>query len=181
MMSLRWGLETRALPALAGGVTRNSLINEPAATLTDRDPGRTDVIHEYFVPPERFPEFVAACRALIPASYQELLNVTIRYVGADPVSRLSYAPGPRLAAVMSFSQEKSARAEADMARLTRGLIDAMTTIGGSYYLPYRPHASAAQFARAYAGAGGFADEKRRLDPGLLFRNALWDNYLGVIR
>ncbi len=52
---------------------------------------------------------------------------------------LAYATVPRIAAVMLFSQEMSVRAEEDMARMTRALIDRVTEIGGSYYLPYRPH------------------------------------------
>ena len=43
---------------LAGNATRNSLMNEPVITLDDRDPFRTDILHEYFVAPARFAEFV---------------------------------------------------------------------------------------------------------------------------
>ena len=49
-------------PRLAGNATRNSLMNEPVITLDDRDPVRTDILHEYFVAPERFADFVAACQ-----------------------------------------------------------------------------------------------------------------------
>ncbi len=176
---LRWWFESGLNPRLAGSATRNSLMNEPVVTLDDRDPGRTDILHEYFVSPDRWGDFLDLCRAVIPGSYQEMLNVTIRHVGTDTESWLSYAPVPRLAAVMSFSQEMSARAEADMARLTRDLIEGVLAIGGSYYLPYRPHATVAQFHRAYPRATEFAARKRELDPGLRLRNALWDNYLGV--
>lgn len=175
---LRWWMETRLNPALGGTATRNALMNEPVVTLDDRDPGRTDILHEYFVAPDRWADFLDLCRRTIPGSFQEMLNVTIRHVAPDPVSRLSYAPVPRLAAVMSFSQEMSARAEADMARLTRELIEGMIAIGGSYYLPYRPHATVDQFARAYPGAAAFAVAKRGLDRDLILRNALWDSYLG---
>lgn len=175
---LRWWFETELGPVVGGGaVTRNSLINEPVATLDDRNPARTDILHEYFVPPERFPDFLEICRAVIPASYQQFLNVTLRFVDSDPESWLAYAPEPRIAAVMSFSQEKTARAEADMARMTQALIDGMREIGGSYYLPYRPHARPDQFRDIYPRAQAFADAKRALDPRLLFRNNLWDQYL----
>lgn len=60
--------------------------------------------------------------------------------------------GPRVAAVMSFSQEISECAEADMKCMTQRLIDAVHDIGGSYYLPYRPHASSTQFLRGYPRA-----------------------------
>lgn len=178
---LRWWTETDVGPRLAGGAaTRNSLMNEPVITLDDRDPKRTDILHEYFVSPERFPDFIALCQQVIPASYQEFLNVTLRYIDTDPESWLSYAPVPRIAAVMSFSQEMTARAEADMARMTRELIDGIIAIGGTYYLPYRPHATVAQLARAYPRAAAFAEAKRALDPDLTFRNNLWDSYLSKL-
>ena len=181
MKRLRWFTETVLGPRVAGGVaTRNSLINEPVVTLDDRDEFRTDILHEYFVAPERFGDFLTACRAIIPAAYQEFLNVTLRFVDRDAESWLSYATTPRIAAVMSFSQEMTHRAEADMARMTRDLIDAITAIGGAYYLPYRPHATPEQMAAAYTRAGEFAEAKRALDPGLLYRNGLWDRYLEVL-
>ena len=114
---------------------------------------------------------------MIPASYQEFLNVTLRYVGQDDESTLSYAPVPRIAAVMSFSQEMTARAEADMKRMTQALISGIADIGGAYYLPYRPHATQAQFVKTYPNAGEFAQFKRSIDPNRTFRNNLWDTYL----
>ena len=181
MKRLRWWFETGLAPRIGGGpVTRNSLINEPVATLDDRDPYRTDILHEYFVSPDRFPEFLNICREVIPSSYQEFLNVTLRYVDTDSRSWLSYAPVPRIAAVMSFSQEMTSRAEADMARMTHALIEAVISIGGTYYLPYRPHADQMQFERAYPRAAEFAAAKRTLDPDLVLRNNLWDQYLETL-
>jgi FAD/FMN-containing dehydrogenase len=178
---LRWWFEASLGPLIgAGEVTRNTLLNEPVATLDDGDPTRTDILHEYFVPPDRFGDFVTACQAVIPASYQELLNITLRYVRADPESMLSYAPGARIACVMLFSQEMTARAETDHRRMTRELIERVLDLGGSYYLPYRPHASLEQFRRAYPRAREFAEAKRGLDPDLVFRNVFWDRYLGVL-
>ena len=178
MKSLRWLVETEVGPAIGGGaVTRNSLINEPVITLDDRDPTRTDILHEYFVAPDRFGEFVEACREVIPSSYQELLNITLRYVDTDKDSVLAYATEPRIAAVMLFSQEMSQRGEDDMARMTEALIERTLDIGGTYYLPYRLHATDSQFRRGYARAPEFADYKRRTDPDLVFTNALWNRYL----
>lgn len=176
--TFRWWTETKLGPAVgSGSATRNSLINEPVATLDDRDPLRTDILHEYFVAPDRFDNFLALCRRVIPASYQSFLNVTLRYIKADTNSVLNFAPVHRIAAVMSFSQAMTERSEADMARMTQALIDGIVAIGGTYYLPYRPHARVDQFARAYTRASEFAKAKREIDPSLLFRNNLWDSYL----
>lgn len=177
--SVRWWCETELGTVLGGGeTTRNALINEPVQTLDDRDPNRTDILHEYFISFDAFDAFLEACRAVIPSSYQEFLNVTLRYVAQDDQSALSYATTPRIAAVMSFSQEMTSRAEADMQRMTEQLIDLIAKIGGAYYLPYRPHARLDQMAAVYSGAVDFAAQKRRLDPHLVLRNNLWDSYLG---
>jgi FAD/FMN-containing dehydrogenase len=176
----RWWTEASLGPRFAGKATRNSLMNEPVVTLDDRDPFRTDILHEYFVPPARFAEFVKACQAVIPASYQQLLNITLRFVNTDHDSVLAYAPEPRIAAVMLFSQEKTSRGEGDMARMTQALIDRVLDIGGTYYLPYRPHASLAQLSRGYPRAAAFAAAKRAADPDLLFRNQLWDGYFAKL-
>jgi FAD/FMN-containing dehydrogenase len=181
MKRLRWWQETTLGPMVAGGeTTRNSLINEPVVTLDDRNPNRVDILHEYFVGFDRFGDFLAACRAIIPASYQEFLNVTLRYVGTDAESVLTYAPVPRIAAVMSFSQELTERGEADMARMTRELVEAVVAIGGTYYLPYRPHPTQDQLLAAYPQAPGFATAKRALDPDLTFRNLFWDRYFRTL-
>ena len=178
MKDVRWWFESDLATTLVSGPsTRNSLINEPVVTLDDRNPDRTDILHEYFVSPERFAEFVRLCRAVIPGSYQEFLNVTLRFVDTDPDSWLAYAPVPRIAAVMSFSQEMTARAEADMQRMTQELIDGVIAIGGTYYPPYRPHARQDQLAHAYPRAAEFVAAKRTLDPNLVLRNNLWDSYL----
>ena len=98
---------------------------------------------------------------MIPASYQQLLNITLRYVDTDRDSVLAYAPEPRIAAVLLFSQEKTVRGEADMARMTHALIERVLDIGGTYYLPYRPHASLDQLSRGYPRAAEFAAQQAR--------------------
>jgi FAD/FMN-containing dehydrogenase len=173
----RWMMETRFNPALAAGVvTRNTLMNTSASILAGHDPRRTDILHEYFIPPERFTAFIADCSEIIPPGRAELLNVTLRYVGADDAAALAYAPSPRLAAVMSFSQEISAEGEADMTRITERLVDRAIKLGGAFYLPYRLHARRDQVRAAYPRADEFAERKRSYDPTLLFRNAMWDAY-----
>ena len=176
----RWWTETDLGPRFADDATRNSLMNEPVITLDDRDPFRTDILHEYFVAPARFAAFVKACQEVIPASYQQLLNITLRYVDTDRDSMLAYAPEPRIAAVMLFSQEQTARAERDMARMTHALIERVLDVGGTYYLPYRAHASLDQLSRGYLHAAAFAAMKRQVDHDLLFRNQLWDTYFAKL-
>jgi len=174
---LRWFMESRLGPAITGGAaTRNSLMAEPVVNLAQKDMRRTDILHEYFVAPERFAEFVNACRDIIPKAKAEFLNVTLRYVAEDKTPSLTIAPVRRIAAVMSFSQEASPEGEIDMMQTTEALIDRVTAIGGAFYLPYRLHARRDQVEKAYPAVSAFVAAKRRYDPQLRFRNAMWDTY-----
>ena len=174
---VRWLAETVIGPlVLPNKVTRNTLLNIPISELVGRDHERTDILHEYFLPPESFQDFIAACRKIIPRHRQDCLNVTMRFVEADLESVLAYAPNRRIAAVMAFSQEMTPAAEADMLLLTEALIDRVLELGGSFYLPYRLHARRDQVEAAYGNTQYFVDRKYHYDPGLLFLNAMWDAY-----
>ena len=173
----RWYAETRINPNLGSGLaTRNSLMNEPVSNLRNPYRARTDILHEYFVPPAKFPEFLAACREVIPPAKAEFLNVTLRYVAADQTATMAFAPEARIAAVMSFSQEMSPDGEVDMIETTERLIDRIVALGGAFYLPYRLHARRDQIEKAYPNVARFVERKRFYDPGLLFRNTIWDVY-----
>jgi FAD/FMN-containing dehydrogenase len=174
----RWFMEKSVGPHIGSHkATRNTLLNDRVVNLASHDATRTDILHEYFVPPDRFPDFLAACREVILKSQQELLNVTLRYVMPDSDSVLRYAGTERVCAVMSFSQLRTAEAEADMGDMTRNLIERVLAIGGTYYLPYRLHARREQTLRAYPALESFIETKRRYDSGLLFRNTMWESWV----
>lgn len=176
----RWFAETVAGPRASSGIaTRNALMAEPVANLASTDKLRTDILHEYFVPADRFGEFVKACQELIPSSDQELLNITLRYVAQDDISVMSFARTPRIAGVMSFTQRLTPEAEASMRKLTEALIERVAAIGGAFYLPYRLHARPEQVARIYPGTAKFIERKRHYDPNLVFRNAMWPAYFSA--
>jgi FAD/FMN-containing dehydrogenase len=176
----RWRLESQLNPRVTSGIaTRNALMNEPVANLAPYDDTRTDILHEYFVPPERFGAFIGACQEVIPRAGIEFLNVTLRFVDADPDSVLAFAPTRRIAAVMSFSQELKPAAELAMQRMTEALIERVVAIGGSFYLPYRLHARRDQVEKAYPNLARFTARKHHYDPQLLFRNAMWPAYFAI--
>jgi FAD/FMN-containing dehydrogenase len=149
------------------------------SNLRQLDYRRTDILHEYFVAPERFNDFLKGCREIIPKGRAEFLNVTLRYVLQDDTSALSFAKTNRIASVMSFSQERTSEGEKDMIRTTEALIDLVGSIGGSFYLPYRLHARADQVRKIYPNTERFIERKRHYDPGLLFRNNMWDTYFAA--
>jgi FAD/FMN-containing dehydrogenase len=174
--TLRWWLEREAGPWLAGKVSRNALLNEPASVFAGREAGSTDILHEYFVPQARLAEFAKAARPIIRRDEGNLLNVTVRDVRHDDRSALAYAHEDMFGLVMLSVQDRSAAGEERMQRMTRALIDAAIDCGGRYYLPYRLHATGDQLRRAYPAWDAVIEAQRRHDPKGVFRNGLFQRY-----
>ncbi len=174
--TLRWGLEREAAPWLARPLSRNSIQNQPAAVFADQSPTTCDILHEYFIPQQRLWEFVQEARGIIQRSGIEVLNVTVRDVRRDTRSTLAYARQDVFGLVMNFRQERTEQADQRMRDLTQTLIDAAATVAGTFYLPYRLHATGDQVRRAYPGWTAAMAAKSRVDPQVVFRNALYDAY-----
>jgi FAD/FMN-containing dehydrogenase len=137
---------------------------------------RTYVLQEYFIPVENFDAFVPRMRRVFRRHDVNVVNVSIRHATPDPGSLLAWAPREVFAFVVYYKQGTDRDARLKVGRWTRELADAALACGGSWYLPYQPHATPAQFARAYPRSGEFFALKRRLDPLNKFRNKLWDRY-----
>ena len=84
-----------------------------------------------------------------------------------------------MAFVMLFHQRRTHAAEKAMETLTGELIEVALKLGGTYYLPYRLHATPEQFHRAYPQAKEFFKMKREYDPKELFQNQFYLKYGGV--
>jgi FAD/FMN-containing dehydrogenase len=136
----------------------------------------TYVLQEYFIPVGRFDEFVPRMREIFRRHRVNVVNVSIRHATPDPGSLLAWAGEEKFAFVVYYKQRTDPEARQKVARWTREMADAALASGGSWYLPYQPHATPEQFRRAYPRAGEFFALKRRLDPANRFRNKLWDRY-----
>lgn len=179
---LRWNLETIFGEKIgADVVSRNQLLNGDVALYTSRSNSHTDIIHEYFLPPDNLADFLKFAREIIPRYESDLLNVTLRDVRLDDETFLRYAHQDMIAVVMLFNQARTDAAEADMTTMTRELIEASLNLGGRYYLPYRPHATHEQFLSAYPQAAELAAFKRIYDPDGMFRNQFYETYLSRIQ
>jgi FAD/FMN-containing dehydrogenase len=137
---------------------------------------RTYVLQEYFVPVERFDDFVPKMAEIFRRHRANVLNVSVRHAFADPGSLLAWARTETFAFVVYYKQRTRENAKERVAVWTRELIDAVLSVGGTYYLPYQPHATHEQFHRAYPRAKELFALKRRLDPDFRLRNVLWDKY-----
>lgn len=174
---LRWFAEKSLGENVVNKVfSRNELLQASSKPLEDRSPHTTDILHEYFVPLPQFDAFVARMQQIIPRHRMDLLNITVRHVLPDTDAFLRYASTEMMAFVMLYNQKRDGRDESDMQALTQELIQAALDLGGTYYLPYRLHASMAQFQRAYPQAKVFFKRKRHYDPQDVFRNQWYLKY-----
>ena len=136
----------------------------------------TYVLEEYFIPVEQFDAFVPKMRAVFQKHRVNVINVSIRHAKPDTMTLLSWAPREAFAFVVYYKQGTTAPDRREVGAWTREMTDSILSVGGTYYLPYQPWATDAQFLRAYPRAPEFFALKRRLDPTNKFRNTLWDKY-----
>ncbi|OOG53283.1 FAD-binding protein [Rhodanobacter sp. C03] len=137
---------------------------------------RTFVLQEYFVPVERYQDFVTRMAEILQRHRVNVLNISVRHAAADPGSLLAWARGETFAFVLYYKQRTRVNARNRVAVWTRELIDAAIECSGAYYLPYQVHATPEQFHKAYPRAQELFALKRRLDPDFRWRNVIWDTY-----
>ena len=177
--NLRWMLEQHVGETGGALLSRNQILQEPSGWFSNRDPEATEVLHEYFVPMNRLGEFVEQIRPILLRRKPDLLNITVRSVQADLDTALRFAREDVFGLVMLFHQQRTEASDTQMRELTSELIEAVLRCGGTYYLPYRPHATRDQFARAYPQAKAFFAAKQRWDSAEIFVNQFYLNYGGL--
>ncbi|UOR07586.1 FAD-binding oxidoreductase [Hymenobacter aerilatus] len=174
---LRWDLEQVFTRNEVGKTfSRNQIMNESPALYLNRSTGQTDILHEYFIPARHYNHFRRVLQRCIPRHQADLLNVTLRNVYADHDTFLPYAREEVFGFVLFFNQALTPAAEADMIALTRKLITEAERLGGTYYLPYRLHATPAQLQRAYPRFQEFLQLKQKYDPQAVFQNQFYQQY-----
>lgn len=175
---LRWTLETQVEEHFAERVLwRNQLLLEDWSLFENRDPARTEVLQEYFVPRGQLAPFVAELRRLVPLTpVADLMNVTIRWVKADQDTVLRWADRDMVCVVLLFHHGRTAADDEAMVPLTRGLVDAALKLGGRHYLPYRLQPTRAQLVRAYPMFDELLAKKTAWDPDGLFSSRFLEHY-----
>ena len=137
----------------------------------------TYLLQEYFIPVEKFEQFVESITSILKKHRVNALNISVRHSPRDTKSLLSWAPVDVFSFVLYYKQGRSKRAHRAVEKWTQEAIDLVLANSGRYYLPYRLHASQDQFERAYPESKQFIELKRKFDPTAKFSNLLWDKYL----
>ncbi len=187
---MRWFAETQVgetaggfLPGKTPALWRNDIMLEPADLFGNRNPLHTEILHEYFIPVQKMNAFVKAIGPVLGAHSVDLMNITVRNVLPDDVTLLNYTRDTEtgrntevFGLVMLFHLLPDAASDKVMQAFTDKMIDAALASGGTYYLPYRLHATPAQMRRAYPQAAEFFQLKRQHDPKGVFSNKFYQTY-----
>ena len=174
---LRWALQKwLEYPATDDVRTRNNIFRSPIERIRHYSPNDTDILQEYFIPPQNFPAFVNGLRDTVEKYEINLLSATVRYIEPNDDAFLNYSHRQALGVVLYINVKTSASGRADSSRTTRELVDLALEHGGTFYLPYLLDYDKSQLLRAYPAIDEFLAAKRRYDPSEVFYNEFYARY-----
>lgn len=153
---------------------------EASYDVTELEPEKRDkstyVLQEYFVPVEKFDEWVPKMKKVFNDNDVNVINVSIRHAQADSGAVLAWARKESFAFVVYYKQDTDEISREHVGAWTRAMIDQVISVGGTYYLPYQILATDDQIHRAYPHLIEYFEIKNHYDPTNKFTNKLWDTY-----
>lgn len=141
----------------------------------------TLVIGEHYVPPERLLEFMDAARATFRKSGAEVIYGTIRAIDRDTTSFLPWAKRDYACVIFNIRTSHSVSGISRTADTFQDLTSASNRLGGSIFLTYHRHATAAQIESCYPGFRKWLELKLRYDPHELFSSDWYVHYRDAFR
>ena len=178
-MEMRWQLEAAYGDNFGGGVvSRNNQMRADIRIPGDyRSPTDTDALQEYFIPTDRFADFVVALRTILTEHHVNVMSAGIRYVPRSSESVLSYSRDADVFGIVMVFNHGTSPDEIDEVRsFTRSIIDAAIAHGGVYYLPYAGYATVEQSRAAYPHLDEFFAKKRDYDAAGVFDSTFSREY-----
>jgi FAD/FMN-containing dehydrogenase len=184
-MRLKWFAEKRIEPLLEScSVSRNQALGEGEACLVSRnDPmhdsvaylrndlsNETDILHEYFVPRDRFVQFVDGLREIVRSAPVTLLNASVRVVHRED-NFLTYAPADDMLAVVLYVNQTTDRTGREqMDAFTKQVIDLCLRADGRFFLPYQVAYTREQLEQSYPQIREFLAARAEVDPDRVLTN-----------
>ncbi|HEY4553253.1 MAG TPA: FAD-binding oxidoreductase [Bacillaceae bacterium] len=157
-------------------ISRNNVMRPEVQFLEYEGKNDTDILQEYFVPIDRFPEFIDGLRDILTKNELNVLNITVRYVPSNEEAYLSYAQDDMFALVFLINQGRSDKDIEETGKVVRKIIDLALDMDGTYYLPYYPYPTMEQMRMAYPLTDEFFEKKREYDPEERFMNEFYEVY-----
>ena len=161
----------------AGKITSRNTSMSPLVEFLEYDnSSKTDILQEYFIPIEKFSDFVDQLKTIVEEEDLNLLNATVRYTKANEEGFLNYAREDTFAVVLLFNHSLSEEGIGHMEQGTREIVDAALALNGTYYLTYQLFPSQQQIRAAYPNIDDFFEKKREFDPEERFMNNFYEEY-----
>ena len=175
---LNWQIDSLVAPVLEPGrLSRNSLFNHTIGARLMTGGETSNLVLTVFVPPEELAAWLNQA-GLIMAGYEsDLLEIDVHYLAADTDTLLRYAARDLCAVRMLFNESRRPSGEYRIRELSMALIARAVALGGSFFLPFRRHASQRQFYSVYGNLARFARLKLRYDPEVRLQSAFYRVYL----
>jgi decaprenylphospho-beta-D-ribofuranose 2-oxidase len=175
--TLRWYLQGMLEYPRAGEVrTRNNIFRSPIERIQYYSAKNTDILQEYFVPPQNFVPFTTGLAEIVERRRLNLLDATVRYVDANDDAFLNYAHRPALAMVLYTNMNTSPSGRRANAEATREIIELALKNGGTFYLPYVLDFDKSELNRAYPMTNDLFAAKKRYDPSEEFTSDFYSKY-----
>ncbi|QGQ97870.1 FAD-binding oxidoreductase [Paenibacillus psychroresistens] len=159
-------------------ISRNNAMRSESGFMDYDQPGKNDLLQEYFIPVEDFAGFVDDMKSVLRAEELNLLNITVRYVNKDKEAELSYAQADMFALVCLFNTSLTTEGQLKMKKGIQLIIDKVIKHRGTYYLPYAAYPTLAQFQKVYPNYSEFFAKKDFYDPNHMFMNYFYEAYKG---
>lgn len=189
---LRWKIEKSIGKPLdwASDSERNKLLIEKTHSISQLynpliNLDRTHILQEYFIPYDKFDEWTLFLKNFFGKEkfkHVILLNTTVRFVNEDDTTFLKYAKTKNgmFAFVMYYRLPRNVDADKELEKINMELIDQTLDLGGTFYLPYRPHYTDKQLEKAYPEFKKFLQLKKSYDKEEMFSNMWYEHYKGKI-
>jgi FAD/FMN-containing dehydrogenase len=139
-------------------------------------PKESLVIGEHYVPADQLVPFMQQAAALLRASGGEVIYGTIRAIQRDSTSFLPWAKDDFACVIFNLRTPHTPAGLARTAESFSALIDLSTRLGGSFFLTYHRHATAAQVQACYPQFTPWLALKRQHDPTELFCSDWYMHY-----
>lgn len=158
-------------------ISRNNVMRSETTFMDYDSAENTEVLQEYFVPIDQYASYIDDLRNLLKDEKEfNVLNITVRYVGRDEESVMSYAKDDMFALVILINQGKSEESVKSNGKIIRKMIDLTLKHDGSYYLPYFHYPTKKQIQLAYPRTDEFFAMKEKYDPEERFMNVFYEEY-----
>lgn len=158
-------------------MSRNNVMRSETTFMDYDSAENTEVLQEYFVPIEQYTSYIDDLRNLLKDEKEfNVLNITVRYVGKNEESVMSYAKDDMFALVILINQGKSEESIEANGKVIRKMIDVTLNHDGTYYLPYYHYPTKKQLQMAYPRTDEFFAMKEKYDPNERFMNVFYEEY-----